>query len=90
MGRTILYHTIEEKRAANNLSARKYKERKRAEAQALPPPVKEPKPLPVSYTREYHQQRYKLQKEAKKALLNATQTSVSDVALVSVEPTPQH
>jgi hypothetical protein len=75
MTRPIIHHTIEEKRAANNLSAKKYKAKKRAEEalakeQGLDPKERKPralKELPISYTREYHQERYRRLKEAKKA-----------------------
>ena len=61
MTRPILYHTIEEKRAANNLSVKKYREKKALKNAQEPNVIKE---IPVSYTREYHQARYRRLKEA--------------------------
>jgi peptide methionine sulfoxide reductase MsrA len=60
MGRKVIYHTIEEKREAQNEASRKYQRKKRE--------LKESgeileKPITFSYSREYHQLRYKLKKE---------------------------
>ena len=59
MGRKVIYHTIEEKREAQNEASRKYREKRKE----LKENGELEKPLAFSYSREYHQLRYKLKKE---------------------------
>ena len=58
MGRHALYLTIEDKREAQRVASLKYQAKKR---ESNPKPPVEPK-IAYSYTKEYHQERYRRQK----------------------------
>ena len=62
MGRKLRYTCLEEVREANRLASKRFYEKKK-EAKALLP--KEPKPIPKSYTIEYHRERYQRLKQAR-------------------------
>jgi len=74
MGRKIKYHCLEEMREAQRQASRRFYAKKKEQRETVP---REDKPVPKSYTIEYHRERYQM----KKRLLTSVTPDVTQTEL---------
>jgi hypothetical protein len=60
MGRKLKYNSLEEMREAQRVASRRFYAKKKEERASVP---REERPIPKSYTVEYHRERYQMKKQ---------------------------